>query len=43
MAETWQLGSVAIVGTNKIRSLRDYVKDHVDMFLIDYLKANSKN
>jgi hypothetical protein len=39
---TWESGSFGYIGSQKIDSLRDAIKDIIDLFLNDYLTANPK-
>jgi hypothetical protein len=41
-ATTWSVGSVGAVGRNKLRTVRDDIKDHVDEFINAYLSVNPK-
>jgi hypothetical protein len=41
-AGTWGDGSIGIVGTDKLRTIRDSVKDVVDAFINDWLAVNPK-
>jgi hypothetical protein len=40
VAPTWKTGSTGSVGFNKIEFIRQFVKNHVDTFINDYLAAN---
>lgn len=41
-AVTWRLGSFGTVGADKVRGVRDIVKDLVDEFVNAYLSVNPK-
>jgi hypothetical protein len=43
LASTWDRNWTGSVGVNKIETLRESVKDSVDMFINDYLAANPKD
>jgi hypothetical protein len=40
IAPTWKKENIGIVGRNRINSIREKIKDFVDEFILDYLKAN---
>ena len=42
VASTWHMNSIGSVGLSKITTIREAVKDHVDMFISDYLAVNPK-
>jgi hypothetical protein len=42
VATTWSTGSTGSAGFNKIEFIRQFVKDHVDTFINDYLAVNPK-
>ena len=41
-ATTWDTGGLGLIGKDKLRNIRNYVKDQVDHFLNAYLSVNPK-
>jgi hypothetical protein len=41
-ASTWHIGSVGTVGLSNITTIRESVKNDVDIFINDYLAVNPK-
>ena len=42
-APIWKAaGVIGVVGGSRVSTIRDTIKDQVDKFLVDYLKANPK-
>ncbi len=41
-AETWSVENIGYAGNQRIRFIRDSVKNYVDIFLNAYLEANPK-
>ena len=40
---TWRKSNIGITAVSNLKTLRDVIKDQVDIFYNDYLKANPKN
>ena len=42
LAATWSVGSLGLAGAERLRSVRDIVRDQTDQFINAYLAANPK-
>ncbi len=41
-AITWNSGSIGVIGKGELPEIRQDIKDHIDVFINDYLEMNSK-
>lgn len=42
-AITWNSGSIGIIGKGELPEIRQDIKDHIDVFINDYLEMNPKD
>jgi len=41
-ATTWRIGKIGLLGVNRVKEIRDTIKDMIDQFINDYLAVNQK-